>query len=73
MQQLPENVVPKQFSEGAKNRAKHLAFQIPLQDFSSKHCKKLTLDQKMAMDDFREKRLQGALGVGKKPYKTEHV
>lgn len=66
MQQLPQHLVPRLDSAGAKTRAKMLAFQIPLQDFSSKHCKKLTLDQKMAMDDFSEKRLKGAQGIGKK-------
>lgn len=70
MEKLPENFVPKLGSKGAKNRAKLLASQIPLQDFSCKHCKRLTLDQKMAMDDFSEKRLLGALGVGKYIIKT---
>jgi len=39
---------------------------MPLQDFSTKHCRKLALDQKMAMDDMCQKRTEKALGVGKK-------
>ncbi|XP_031566134.1 testin-like [Actinia tenebrosa] len=64
MSLLPGDKVPKLNSVGAKYRRKQLALQLPLQDFSSKHCKKLTLEQKMAMEDFNEKRLKNALGIG---------
>ena len=65
MHMLPEDKVPKLNSRGARYRAKQLVYQMPLQDFSSKHCRKLPLDQKMAMEDVTSKRIESALGVGK--------
>ena len=65
MAKLPESKVPKLDSKGARYRLKQLAYQMPLQDFSTKHCRKLALDQKMAMDDMCAKRTEKALGVGK--------
>lgn len=62
---LPNEKAPRTNSAGAKYRKRQLAYQIPLQDFSDKHCKKLTLDQKMAMDDMCEKRVKNNLGTGK--------
>ena len=65
MSKLPNGKVPKLDSQGSRYRVKQLVYQMPLQDFSSKHCRKLTLDQKMAMDDMCTKRIEKALGVGK--------
>ena len=65
MSKLPYGKVPKLDSQGSRYRVKQLVYQMPLQDFSSKHCRKLTLDQKMAMDDMCTKRIEKALGVGK--------
>ena len=65
MSKLPESKVPKLDSKGARYRLKQLVYQMPLQDFSTKHCRKLALDQKMAMDDMCAKRTEKALGVGK--------
>lgn len=65
MSKLPHGKVPKLDSQGSRYRVKQLVYQMPLQDFSSKHCRKLTLDQKMAMDDMCTKRIEKALGVGK--------
>lgn len=64
MSKLPNGKVPKLDSQGSRYRVKQLVYQMPLQDFSSKHCRKLTLDQKMAMDDMCTKRIEKALGVG---------
>ncbi|XP_073252671.1 testin-like isoform X2 [Porites lutea] len=64
MSKLPHGKVPKLDSQGSRYRVKQLVYQMPLQDFSSKHCRKLTLDQKMAMDDMCTKRIEKALGVG---------
>lgn len=65
MSKIPHGKVPKLDSQGSRYRVKQLVYQMPLQDFSSKHCRKLTLDQKMAMDDMCTKRIEKALGVGK--------
>lgn len=64
MSKLPEDKVPKLDSKGARFWLKQRVYQMPLQDFSTKHCRKLALDQKMAMDDMCLKRLDKAVGVG---------
>ena len=66
MSKLPDGKVPQLDSKGARYWLKQRVYQMPLQDFSTKHCRKLALDQKMAMDDMCEKRTEKALGVGKK-------
>lgn len=66
MSKLPEEKIPKLESKGARYWLKQRVYQMPLQDFSTKHCRKLALDQKMAMDDMCMKRLDKAVGVGKK-------
>lgn len=66
MSKLPEDKVPKLDSKGARFWLKQRVYQMPLQDFSTKHCRILALDQKMAMDDMCLKRLDKAVGIGKK-------
>lgn len=66
MSRLPDGKVPQLDSKGVRYWLKQRVYQIPLQDFSTKHCRKLALDQKMAMDDMCQKRTEKALGVGKK-------
>ena len=65
MSRLPEDKTPKLDSNGARYRLKELVYQMPLQDFSTKHCRKLSLEQKMVMDDLCAVRVDKALGVGK--------
>ena len=65
MSKLPMGKVPQLDTKGVRYWTKQRVYQMPLQDFSTKHCRKLTLDQKMAMDDMCQKRLDKALGVGK--------
>ena len=65
MSELPEEKIPLLNSHGSRYRIQQLIYQMPLQDFSTKHCRKLTLDQKMAMDDMCIKRIEMALGIGK--------
>ncbi|XP_068701893.1 testin-like [Montipora foliosa] len=64
MSRLPEDKTPKLDSNGARYRLKELIYQMPLQDFSTKHCRKLSLEQKMVMDDLCAVRVDKALGVG---------
>ena len=64
MLKLPQDKVPKVNSSGAAYRTRQLIYQMPLQDFSSKHCRKLPPDQELAMDDVSNKRVEKALGVG---------
>ena len=68
MSKLPDGKVPQLDSKGARYWLKQRVYQIPLQDFSTEHCRKLALDQKMAMDDMCLKRTEKALGVGNKFY-----
>lgn len=68
MSNLTEDKVPKLDSNGSRYRLKQLVYQMPLQDFSPKHCRKLALDQKMAMDDMCVKRTEKALGIGKNAF-----
>lgn len=65
MSKLPNGKVPQLDTKGVRYWMKQRVYQMPLQDFSTKHCRKLTLDQKMAMEDMCQKRLEKALGVGK--------
>ena len=64
MSRLPKDKVPRLDSKGAIYRLKELVYQMPLQDFSSKHCRKLPREQKMVMDDMCIARINKALGVG---------
>lgn len=64
MSRLPKDKIPRLDSQGAMYRLKELVYQMPLQDFSSKHCRKLPLEQKMVMDDMCITRINKALGVG---------
>ena len=66
MSKLPDGKVPQLDSKGSRYWLKQRVYQMPLQDFSTMHCRKLALDQKMAMDDMCQKRTEKALGVGKK-------
>ena len=68
MSKLPDDKVPQLDTKGARYWLKQRVHQMPLQDFSTKHCRKLALDQKMAMDDMCLKRLEKAVGVGKKSF-----
>ena len=65
MSKLPDGKVPQLDSKAGRHWKKQLVYQMPLQDFSTKQCRKLALDQKMAMDDMCLKRTEKALGVGK--------
>lgn len=65
MDQLPIEKVPKNYSEGAKYRARQLFYQLPRQDFSTKYAKFLHQEAKQSFTDMNEERNETALGIGK--------
>ncbi|XP_023031869.1 prickle planar cell polarity protein 3 isoform X6 [Drosophila willistoni] len=51
-EQLPEELVPRVNSEGACNRERQIAYQLPKQDLSLEHCKHLEVQHVASFEDF---------------------